>query len=75
MSMVEQVTVLFAATQGYIDDIPVESVRKFEEEILRYMKDRKADVLKDLEQKKAIDDDLKAKLVAAIEDFKKGFQA
>ncbi len=74
MSMVEQVTVLFAATQGYIDDIPVESVRKFEEEILRYMKDRKADVLKELEQKKAIDDDLKAKLVAAIDDFKKGFQ-
>ncbi len=51
MSMVEQVTVLFAATQGFIDDIPVESVRKFEEEILRYMKDRKADVLKELEQK------------------------
>lgn len=75
MSMVEQVMVLFAATQGYIDDIPVESVRKFEEEILRYMKDRKADVLKELEQKKAIDDDLKAKLVAAIADFKKGFQA
>ena len=50
MSMVEQVTVLFAATQGFIDDIPVESVRKFEEEILRYMKDRKADVLKELEQ-------------------------
>jgi F-type H+-transporting ATPase subunit alpha len=74
MSMVEQVTVLFAATQGYIDGIPVESVRKFEEEILRYMKDRKADVLKELEQKKAIDDELKGKLVAAIEDFKKGFQ-
>jgi F-type H+-transporting ATPase subunit alpha len=74
MSMVEQVMVLFAATQGHIDDIPVESVRKFEEEILRYMKDRKADVMKELEQKKAIDDDLKAKLIAAITDFKKGFQ-
>jgi F-type H+-transporting ATPase subunit alpha len=75
MSMVEQVVVLFAATQGFIDGIPVESVRKFEEEILRYMKDRKADVLKELEEKKAIDDALKAKLIAAIEDFKKGFQA
>jgi F-type H+-transporting ATPase subunit alpha len=38
------------------------------------MKDRKADVMKELEQKKAIDDELKPKLVAAIEDFKKGFQ-
>jgi F-type H+-transporting ATPase subunit alpha len=74
MSMVDQVSVLFAATQGYIDDIPVESIRKFEEEFLRYMSDRKADVKKELADKKAIDDDLKAKLIAAIEDFKKGFQ-
>jgi F-type H+-transporting ATPase subunit alpha len=75
MTMVEQVAVLFAATQGYIDDIPVESVKKFEVEFLRFMKDRKADVLKELGEKKAIDDDLKAKLIQAIEDFKKGFQA
>ncbi|HYQ47532.1 MAG TPA: F0F1 ATP synthase subunit alpha, partial [Thermodesulfovibrionales bacterium] len=75
MTMVEQVAVLFAATQGHIDDIPVESVRKFEQEFLRFMKDRKADVLKELGDKKAIDDDLKAKLIQAIEDFKKGFQA
>ncbi len=75
MTMVEQVMVLFAATQGYVDDIPVESIKKFEDEFLRYVRDRKADLAKELEQKKAIDDDLKAKLKAAIEDFKKGFQA
>ncbi len=74
MHMIEQVCVLFAATQGYIDDIPVESIKKFQEEFLRYMNDRKADVKKELDQKKAIDDDLKAKLIQAIEDFKKGFQ-
>ncbi len=74
MHMIEQVSVLFAATQGYIDDIPVESIKKFQEEFLRYMNDRKADVKKELDQKKAIDDDLKAKLIQAIEDFKKGFQ-
>jgi F-type H+/Na+-transporting ATPase subunit alpha len=74
MTMIDQVSVLFAATQGYIDDIPVESIKKFQEEFLRYMNDRKADVKKELDQKKAIDDDLKAKLIQAIEDFKKGFQ-
>jgi len=74
MSMVEQVIVLFAGTQGFLDDVPVESVRKFEEEFLRYIRDRKADVMKELGDKKAIDDDLKAKLKAAVEDFKKGFQ-
>ena len=75
MSMVEQVAVLFAATQGYIDDIPVESVNKFEVEFLRFMKDRKADVFKELGDKKAIDDELKATLIKAIDDFKQGFQA
>ncbi len=74
MSLEEQVSVLFAATQGYVDDIPVESIRKFEEEFLRYMNDRKADLKKQLVEKKTIDDDLKAKLKAAIEDFKRGFQ-
>jgi len=74
LSMVEQVALLFAATQGFIDDIPVESIKKFEDEFLRHMKERKADVMKELGDKKAIDDDLKAKLIAAVEDFKRGFQ-
>ncbi len=74
MSMVEQVASLYAATQGFIDDIPVEAVKKFEADFLRYMKDRKADVMKELSDKKALDDELKPKLTAAIEDFKKGFQ-
>jgi F-type H+-transporting ATPase subunit alpha len=75
MSMVAQVSVLFAATQGFLDDIPVESVKKFEEEFLRYMKDSKADLVKELGDKKAIDDELKPKLIAALEQFKKAFQA
>jgi len=75
MTMIEQVAIIFAGTQGYLDDVPVEAIRKFEEEFLRYMKDRKGDVVKELEEKKAIDDAVKAKLIAAIEDFKKGFKA
>ncbi|MBI5204646.1 MAG: F0F1 ATP synthase subunit alpha [Nitrospirae bacterium] len=75
MTMVDQVMVLFAATQGFIDDIPVESVKKFEQEFLRYMNDRKADVKKELGEKKAVDDTLKPKLTQAVEEFKKGFQA
>ena len=75
MSMVEQVSVLFAATQGFLDDIPVESVKKFEEEFLRFMRDSKADVVKELGDKKAIDDELKPKMLAALDEFKKAFQA
>ncbi|GAB4483638.1 MAG: F0F1 ATP synthase subunit alpha [Thermodesulfovibrionales bacterium] len=75
MTIEDQVAVLFAATQGFIDDVPVEAVRKFEEEFLRFMRDRKADVRKELGDKKEITDELKAKLIQAAEEFKKGFQA
>jgi F-type H+-transporting ATPase subunit alpha len=75
MKAEDQVMIIFAGTQGSLDDIPVEAIKRFEEEFLRFMRDRKADLVKDLTQKKAIDDDIKAKLTAAIEEFKKGFQA
>jgi F-type H+-transporting ATPase subunit alpha len=75
MPVEEQVFVLFAGTNGYTDDVPVESVRKFEEEVLRYVREQKSEVLAELREKLAIDDDLKAKLTAALDDFKKNFQA
>jgi F-type H+-transporting ATPase subunit alpha len=73
--MEEQVAIIFAGTQGYLDDVPVEAVRKFEGDFLRFMADRKADLKKELSDKKVIDDDIKAKLTQAVEEFKKGFQA
>jgi len=74
MSMEEQVIVLFAGTKGYLDDVPVESVRKFEDGLLRYIRDNKADIQKELGEKKTVDDDLKNRLIQAVEDFKRGFQ-
>lgn len=75
LPMEEQVIVLFAGTQGYLDDVPVDSVRKFEEELLRHIRDRRADIKKELREKKALDDDIKSRLIQEIEDFKRGFRA
>ncbi len=75
MTMQDQVIVLFAGTQGYLDDIPVESIKKFEEEFIKYIRGSKDELRSELEEKKAIDDEMKAKLIQAIEEFKKGFQA
>jgi F-type H+-transporting ATPase subunit alpha len=71
----EQVLVLFAATNGYLDGIPVASCLRYQDEMLRFMKNRHGGVLKDLEEKKAIDDGLKARIVAALEELKKEFTA
>jgi F-type H+-transporting ATPase subunit alpha len=74
MPMEEQVIVLFAGTQGFLDDIALESVKKFEDELLTYVRTRKADISKTLKDKKTIDDNLKAKLIELLNEFKKGFQ-
>ncbi|MCL4491564.1 MAG: F0F1 ATP synthase subunit alpha [Nitrospirae bacterium] len=69
----DQIMILFAGSQGLLDDVPVEALKRFEAEFLTFMKDRKADVRKELKEKNAIDDAMKEKLTAAITEFKKGF--
>jgi F-type H+-transporting ATPase subunit alpha len=69
----DQIILLFAGTQGYLDDIPVETIRRFESEFLNFLREKKADVRSQLREKKAIDDEMKQKLISVIEEFKKGF--
>jgi F-type H+-transporting ATPase subunit alpha len=74
MPVEDQVAVLFAGINGYIDDLPVPSVKRFESEFLTWMKATRAEVLKDIRSKGQIDDDLKAKLTDAIQTFKGSFK-
>jgi len=74
MPFEDQVIVIFAGTQGYLDDLPVESIKRFEEEFLKFIRREKEDLRAELREKKEIDDSLREKLVQAIEEFKKGFQ-
>ncbi|MBU1228820.1 MAG: F0F1 ATP synthase subunit alpha [Proteobacteria bacterium] len=75
MPVQEQVASLYAGTRGYMDEVPLEAVRKFETEMLEFMRNSKADVLKDIAEKKALDADIEGRLKAAIDEFKKGFRA
>ncbi|MEK6814677.1 MAG: F0F1 ATP synthase subunit alpha [Nitrospirota bacterium] len=71
----EQIVLIFAGTNGYIDDLPINAVKRFEKEILDFMKHRQVSLLEEIRRKKQIDDDVRGKLKAAIEEFKKGFTA
>lgn len=71
----EQIVVLFAGANGYLDDLPVEAIRKFEDELLRFIRANTADIKAEIKEKKIIDESLKERLSRAVEDFKKGFQA
>ncbi len=71
----KQIVAIFAGTNGYLDDLPVEAVRKFEKELYAFLDSEKPDVLKDIREKKALDDDLKAKIKSALDEFKNKFVA
>jgi F-type H+-transporting ATPase subunit alpha len=71
----QQVSILFAATRGFLDDVPVGSVQKFEAEFHEFMANAKSAVLDAIVEKQQIDADVEAGLKAAIEEFKKGFSA
>ncbi len=75
MPVEDQIIVIFAGTQGFLDDLPVETVRPFEEGLLRYVRAERQDLRKEIIEKKALDDDLRAKISDAITTFKKTFQA
>jgi F-type H+/Na+-transporting ATPase subunit alpha len=71
----QQVLVIFAGTNGYLDDVQVNAVKKFEAELLRFVTSKNQALLNDIKTKKQLDDDLKARLKSSIEEFKKSFTA
>ena len=74
MDIEKQVAVIWAATNGYVDDISVESVRHFEGELLKFLENQ-GTTLAAIRDKKAIDDGLKAQLKSALDEFKQRYSA
>ena len=69
----KQIVILFAGTQGLLDDLPVSVLGRFEQELYAHLEAKDATVFSDILAKKALDDELKAKIRKAIEAFKKRF--
>jgi F-type H+-transporting ATPase subunit alpha len=75
MPVDDQIMVIFAGTQGFLDDLPIEAIRSFEDGFLRYIRAEKQDLKKQIMEKKVVDDDIRAKITEAVTTFKKSFQA
>jgi F-type H+-transporting ATPase subunit alpha len=69
----KQILILFAGTGGYLDDLPVEQVREFEAELYKYVETLNPGLLKAIEEKKTLDDQLKADMVKVITELKEKF--
>jgi F-type H+-transporting ATPase subunit alpha len=71
LSVAEMGVSLFAANNGYLDDVEVEKVVDFEAALLSYMKSNKADLMANINETGGFGDDIANGISAAIEDFKK----
>jgi F-type H+/Na+-transporting ATPase subunit alpha len=71
----KQILIVFAGTQGYLDDLPVEQVRKFEAELYKFVDNAHGAMLAKIAKQKTLDDALKAEIVAVIKEFKDRFVA
>jgi F-type H+-transporting ATPase subunit alpha len=70
-----QIAIIFAGTNGFLDNIPVSDARSFESELYSFLETRHPDVLRNIAEKKQLDDQLRAGLKAAVEEFARDFTA
>jgi F-type H+-transporting ATPase subunit alpha len=68
------VLILWAATSGQLDDLPVDQVRRFEADFQRFIEASHPGTLNAIREKKSLTDEIKGELVQAVTDFKSSWQ-
>jgi F-type H+/Na+-transporting ATPase subunit alpha len=71
MDVEKQILIIWAATNGHVDDVAVDQVRRFESEFLNFVENSHPGILQTIREKKTISDELKKELVNVVSDFKK----
>jgi F-type H+-transporting ATPase subunit alpha len=74
MAVQKQVILIFAVTNGFLDDVPVQDARRFEDELFPYVESRHPDIAKSISESGDLPDDTAEALRAAIDDFRSNFQ-
>ncbi|MBL8213423.1 MAG: F0F1 ATP synthase subunit alpha [Bryobacterales bacterium] len=69
----KQVLIIFAGTNGFLDDLPVPDVRRFEAELYRFVENSNPGLLAAIREKKDIDDATKGQLESVLKEFKQRF--
>ncbi|HBW22108.1 MAG: F0F1 ATP synthase subunit alpha [Elusimicrobia bacterium GWA2_56_46] len=74
MPAAEQVVVFFAGTRGYLDDVDLPRIKKFEAGLLKFVREKYSNVLEEIVRKKQLDAELEKMVSGAITEFKKSFE-
>ena len=69
----KQILIIYAGTQGLLDDMPVDQLGEFEKGLYNYVETSNPGVLKAIEDKKILDDDLRASMTKVIKEYKERF--
>jgi F-type H+-transporting ATPase subunit alpha len=73
LRMEEQVCVIYAGVNGYLDPLPVDRIRAFEDGLLGALRNQHADILKTIAESRDLDDATAGKLKGAVESYAKTF--
>jgi F-type H+/Na+-transporting ATPase subunit alpha len=66
----KQVVIIFAGTNGFIDDLPLPAIKKYEHELFLFLEAKHPEIFADVLKKREIDADLRSKMTQALEEFK-----
>ncbi|MGB0262527.1 MAG: F0F1 ATP synthase subunit alpha, partial [Henriciella sp.] len=73
LQMEEQVVVIYAGTRGYLDDVDVREVTRYEADLLSYLRNEKQDLLTKIRTDKELSKDIEAGIKDALDAFGKTF--
>jgi F-type H+-transporting ATPase subunit alpha len=75
MPMEKMISILFAGTRGFLDDLPIDVLKDFEPQMVSFMESKYQDVLSEIKDKKEISADLEERMKKAVGEFKTQFLA
>ncbi|MCI0471030.1 MAG: F0F1 ATP synthase subunit alpha, partial [Candidatus Aminicenantes bacterium] len=75
MTVANQVIVIFAGTNGYLDEFPVDSIGKYEEKLLEFVEQEHSKILDDIRKKRKIDTELEQDMRNMLEKFAEEFRS
>ncbi len=70
MNVIDQVIIFFILISGLMDNVPVEKIREFESLVLVYVNDNAKDIIKNIKEKKILEDEDQNKLIEIVNNYK-----
>jgi len=70
----KQILIIYAGTNGFVDEIPLTALKKYEQELYSFVESKHPDIFAEILKKRELDSELRAKINKALEEFKAGFR-